>query len=376
MDINKVMNISHLTANLSVQRVSNFELYRILCMIAIIAHHYMYHSGFISGPIADNPFDAKTIFLLLFGMWGKVGINCFLMITGYFMCKSHITVRKFIKLLGCVYIYRIVVYFVLFFAGFQELSVPSLVKLIMPVWNFNYNFVSCFLAFWLTIPFWNKLIQHITQRQHTYLICLLLTFYTLLASIPKFTVSINLITWFGVIYLISSYIRLYPITLFKKKRLWGIFSMISIILAMVSVLVIHYIFPAKDCYAFVSNSNKIFALTTAVSTFIWFRNLNLTYSKVINVLGSTTFGVFLLHDNSEAMYKWLWINLVDGIGHYSLPFWIFILYSVLVVLAIFFYGAFIDWIRQLWIEKPFFRWYDRKFGNNKRIQSFENMMIS
>lgn len=60
-------------------RNSNLELYRIIVMILIIAHHYVVNSGLtsIGGPIALNPTSAKSLFLLLFGAWGKTGINCF-----------------------------------------------------------------------------------------------------------------------------------------------------------------------------------------------------------------------------------------------------------------------------------------------------------
>ena len=79
-------------------RLSNFELYRIIVMLLIVAHHYVVNSG-VEPLMAENPLAAKSIFLYLLGMWGKTGINCFVLITGYFMCKKQITLRKFLKLL-------------------------------------------------------------------------------------------------------------------------------------------------------------------------------------------------------------------------------------------------------------------------------------
>jgi hypothetical protein len=62
-------------------RNSNLELYRILVMLAIVAHHYVVNSGLMSLMDAD-PLNLKSIFLYLVGMWGKTGINCFVLITG------------------------------------------------------------------------------------------------------------------------------------------------------------------------------------------------------------------------------------------------------------------------------------------------------
>ena len=62
-----------------VLRESNLELYRIIVMLLIVAHHYVVNSGLLSpqGPICLDPTAPKSLFLLLFGAWGKTGINCF-----------------------------------------------------------------------------------------------------------------------------------------------------------------------------------------------------------------------------------------------------------------------------------------------------------
>ena len=86
-----------------VKRDTNLELYRIFCMLLIVAHHYVVNSGLLAEILNPLPLSAKSAYLYVLGMWGKVGINCFLMITGYFMCVSRITLRKFIKILAEIY---------------------------------------------------------------------------------------------------------------------------------------------------------------------------------------------------------------------------------------------------------------------------------
>ena len=76
------------------KRDSNIELYRIFLMLLIVAHHYVVNSGLMD-IMGDQYFSSKSIFYYLFGAWGKVGINCFVLITGFFMCKSSITARSF-----------------------------------------------------------------------------------------------------------------------------------------------------------------------------------------------------------------------------------------------------------------------------------------
>jgi len=129
-------------------------------MLLIVAHHYVVNSGLTGsgGLLMSDNTSANSIFLTLFGAWGKTGINCFLMITGYFMCTSKITFRKFLKLMGQIYLYRWVFFAIFLAAGYESISVSRIVKLIMPIWNIDNGFVSCFIVFWLTIPFLSILV--------------------------------------------------------------------------------------------------------------------------------------------------------------------------------------------------------------------------
>jgi len=338
------------------QRSSNLELYRILCMVMIVAHHFVVNSG-VGSPMSVEPTSPNTLFLLLYGAWGKTGINCFLMITGYFMCTSKITLRKFVKLMGQIYLYRWLIYPIFLIAGYETFSPGRIFKLIMPVWGFNDNFTSCFIGFWLTIPFLNILVQNMTKRQHELLLLLMLTMYMLLGSIPGFNVAMNYVTWFGIIYFIASYIRLYPNPLFDKRIFWGWMTLMCLVIASVSIFVMRRLINGG--YFFVADSNKLFAVAIAVSSFLWFKNMNIKYSKVINAFGAGTFGVLLIHANSDAMRTWLWKDSLDVVGHYSLPFDQLVLFSVVAVLAIFVICNLIDQLRIATLEKWFLNWYDR-----------------
>ena len=344
-------------------RSSNLELYRIICMLMIVAHHLVVNSGLtgLQGPMTTHPANINTALLWSFGMWGKTGINCFLLITGYFMCKSTITIKKFLKLILQIYLYKIVIFGIFLFLGYETFSLIRIVKLMMPVWGINQNFTSCFLVFWLTIPFWNILIHNMTKRQHQLLLVLLLCIYTLLGSIPKFVITFNYVTWFGVIYLISSYIRLYPHPVFENKKIWGGLLFLSIVLAICSMLLILHLFGSSLAPFFVGESNRFFAVAVAVFSFLLFKAIKLSYSKWINLIGGSTFGVLLIHANSDAMRTWLWVDTVDCVGHYNLPVMNLFFYCLSVVCVVFILCILIDRLRIKLIEIPFFKWYDNRF---------------
>ena len=104
------------------QRSSNIELYRIIVMLLIVAHHYVVNSGLTYGVINYQPTAIRSIFMYIFGAWGKTAINCFVMITGYFMCKADISIIKFIKLLFEIVFYKLIFYIVFLVYGYYDFS--------------------------------------------------------------------------------------------------------------------------------------------------------------------------------------------------------------------------------------------------------------
>lgn len=356
-------------------RSSNLELYRIVCMLMIVAYHFVVNSG-LSDQIQNAPTSLKSIFLLLFGAWGKVGINCFLMITGYYMCTSRITLRKFVKMMAQIYFFKFVLFVPLYLIGYESLTMVRLLKLLTPVSGLGTsNFVGCFIVFWLTIPFLNILIRNMTKRQHELLILLSLLVYTVCGTIPHFDVPLNYITWFGIVYFIASYIRLYPNSVFDRKTMWGWLTIMSVALALLSIVGMQYLFgktmgrPAA--HFFIVDCNKVFAVAVAVSSFLWFKNMKIRYSKVINAIGASTFGVLLIHANSDAMRQWLWYDLINCIGHYSLSLGSLVLYSLGVVLAIFVVCSILDQLRCKFLEIPFLRWYDNHSFDERLKKAIE-----
>lgn len=350
------------------QRESNLELFRIITMLLIVAHHFVVNSGLISadGPIAANPMSVNSIFLLVFGAWGKIGINCFVMITGYFMCKSQITVKKFAKLILEVMLYKIIIYLVFIVSGYENVSFMNLLQALLPITHIKQNFTGCFITFYLFIPFLNIFIGKLTERQHFKL--LLLSFFTYILfgtiHIGMFGVTMNYVSWFMVLFFIASYIRLYPKKWFSNNKICGCLLLLSLIISIASVVCCVWLGARVNRFIpfyFVTDSNTFLAVMVGIFAFLFFKNLHIPFNKFINTIGASTFGVLLIHANSDAMRQWLWKDVLDNVGHYDenyMPF-----YAIGCVLVIFIVCVIIDIIRINLLEKPFFKWWDKHFDN-------------
>lgn len=224
----------------------------------------------------------------------------------------------------------------------------------MPVSTVADNFTGCFILFWLTIPFLNILIKNISQKQHLCLLALSLAIYVLLPLLPYNRVVMNYVTWFIVLYFISSYIRLYELQLFSTWT-WGGLSILFVIISMISVLLcLRFNF---NPYWFVSDSNAILAVLTAISSFMFFKDVKIHISKFINTLGASTFGVLLIHANSDAMRTWLWKDLLNNVGWFDSRLGTIVIHSIVSVLLIYAICTLIDWLRIQLLEKRFFSRY-------------------
>ena len=206
--------------------------------------------------------------------------------------------------------------------------------------------------FFLFIPFLNVLIRNLDEKKHIYLLIMCSLTYIVFGTIHR--VDMNYVSWFMVLYVISSYIRLYPKKWMTNLKFCGFMLFLSVVLSASSVLVCTWFGKSSIC--FVTDSNTFLAVLTGVFAFLFFKNLKLPYNGFINAVASTTFGVLLIHANSDTMRQWLWKDTLDNVGHYGMP-----LYVICCLIGVFAVCSMVDFIRIKLIEKPFFNFWDKKY---------------
>lgn len=344
-------------------------------MFLIVAHHYVCNSGLLE-IIGTAPFTSTSITMFIFGAWGKVGINCFVLITGYFMCKSKITWRKLGKLYLQIIFYSIAIYSIFCILGDNSFRLQSLISCLFPFKGVAKNFVSCFLIFYLLIPFLNLFLQHLNKRLHTYLILLLVSIHSIIPSVPTMEHTFNYVEWFVTLYFIAAWIRNYSSTLRISHRQWGILSLISLLLSCLSIIVLCYYIKDKNMeplkvWLMVFDCNKILALTTSVTTFMWFKDLQIKNYSWINTVGATTFGILLIHANSSSIMKFIWVDTFDVVGHLNESWLTSLAYAVAISLIVFLACSFIDWLRIKFIEERLLNVFENIFN-----KLFKNTKIS
>lgn len=342
-------------------------------MACIIAHHYIVNSGIIGNVLTENVLSANSIFALIFGWGGKTGINCFVLITGYFMCQSDISIRKFLKLFLEVEFYKVVINLVFFASGYETFSVQLLFRRLVPVYGIGTDFTQSYLIFFFFIPYLNLLIKNMNEKFHRNLVILCLVTDSLIQTVFLAPKAFTYVGWFMSLYFIASYIRKcsegeYRNNIISKefvnnRKIWGRATVLSLFLSWGSVVygAWYYSVSGKNyIYSLVADSNRLFAVMTAVSAFLFFKNLDMKYSKVINVIASATFGVLLIHANSDTMRKWLWMDTLQNVNAYHSDFIFFVCHAFVSVFLVFMIGVLIDLFRICFVERPVFGWLSKK----------------
>lgn len=373
----ETVNVSSEKIKTAPGRNSNIELLRIVAMLVIVAHHYVVNSGLIDLIGAAPSLTRNSIFLLLFGSLGKTAINCFLLISGYFMCTQKMTLKKFLKLFLEVEFYKIVINLLFILFGYH-FTYKALFMKFTPFYGIGRGFVPSIVPFFLFIPFLNVLIHAMDKKMHLKLIMLCLFIFTIIPSftVPPFLVNAEVclgdLGWFSVVYLLAAYIRLYPENWFQRKNLWRISAAVSLMLSFASIIVMAHIirsFGMKSVYYpyfFISPSSKILALTTSVCVFMSFISMDAFYSKIINKVAAAVFGVLLIHANGSTMRHWLWKDLLKNVKYINADFSTLLLHALCCVVGIYVICTIIDMMRIEFIEKPFFKWFDKHMTNARQ----------
>lgn len=340
-------------------RKSNLELMQIVLMLLVIAHHYVVNSG-VASNWATGDYTPQAVLLLLFGMWGKICINSFVMITGYFMCKSRLTWIKILKLAAEVYFWNLVLTFIFAIAG--NMGTNEIVKsLVWPVREIGGSFTASFIAMYMMIPFINRLLSALDKKSLLKLIGLLLFIFTFCTTFLASSTAFYEVGWYVTLYLIAAYIRLYPAHWMCDHRSATRFLAACVALSVASVVFVMLASSSlglgNHAYYFVVDSGKVMAALTGCAIFIFFNSLDIGYVPFINKVASTVFGVLLIHTNSDAVRQWLWHDVFDVSGLYqSCNLVELAITSIIIVLMVFCACSVLDMMRIVLLEKPLFKW--------------------
>lgn len=283
-------------------RNSNFEMLRIISILMILFHHFSLNYG-----INLNEKNIVAFFDFLY-IGGQIGVNCFVLITGYFMIKTKIKIKNIFLIITQTTIFSIILYFITIFFGEQQFSLIGFLAAIFPVLFNTYWYVTTYVGLYFLIPFINKLIRCMSKRSFEILLIFLLIKDSLLPTIACNYLTSNL-SRFVMLYCIGAYIRCYldyqNEKVQKKYKYYALIGYISLffIVLCFELLSMKMPFLLSHKYYFTAG-NKIVAVIISMLIFLSFKESKIKFNKIINTIGSTTFGIYIFHAGYGEMIIW------------------------------------------------------------------------
>lgn len=267
------------------QRQLNFELLRVLSILSIVVGHL----GAI-GPGLTNP-------LCYLG-----DVNCFVLISGYFMIAGRFKAIRFIRLAFETIFYCFAISLV-FYLFDPSVGLSGLLKSLMPFGPhaYSYWFINKFLGLLLLQPFLSKLAYVMSRRQYKWLIVVLLLLNTeLLQGFPFSCLFDNgwSLPWFVTLFLIGGYVRLY--NPFSGVKNWGVCWLVSALV----------MFTAMKWFGewFNMQYNQWFFFAKSLTMFMWVRTMTISsdsvIGKTVQFVSPNILAVYLIH-SQHLMIGWL-----------------------------------------------------------------------
>lgn len=291
------------------ERQSNFELLRTVSMLLIVAWHFSMEAFWIPD---NEPVTFNVLYLHFIGFGGRLGVDLFVLISGYFMVNQRFRGRKVLRLwLHCLFVPG---FFGLIALALGRTGIRELLGVLVTPINNSYWFVTTYFLLYLLSGYINAMIRAVSRRALLGIIVILAAVYTVFPTFLALRLDGSTLMFFILLYLIAAYIRLYSPKILESR--WGLaagaafhlgcnlFSCVLLSLREAMPLLGHI-------GQRMSQMTDTTVVISAVLIFCGFKNLKIRYSKGINLFGAASFGVYLVHSNPFTDHL-LWVGMMKS----------------------------------------------------------------
>lgn len=291
------------------KRDSNFEVLRILSMIMIVFHHLSVHSGLNLSTIEIFP---NVLWIKFIQMGGKIGVNLFVLISGYFLINSErIKISKILKLWGQMLFTSISIYIVFCILGLEHLKIQYIIKRILPVIFEEWWFSSTYFVLYIISPVLNNMLKRIERNNYKRMLLIMLVFWCIIPTLFGTSFQSNSLIWFVTLYCVAGYIKLYGQDWKISNKKYFLLALVIVIFTYSSVILLDLknirVSNFENNILYFYNMQRLPMFLISLFVFLGFKETTVEYSRFINIIASTTFGIYLIHDDNY-MRRFLWID--------------------------------------------------------------------
>lgn len=273
-------------------RESSAELLRIICILSVLMHHFCIHALYpeiVPLSVTDKGWDSRLI-LSLYGFVYSIGINCMILISGWFGIKTRW--RGFINL------YVIYAFYVLLASYHQFFSWETLFHTLMPFSQGHLWFMQCYLGLFLIAPILNAALEHMSYKQ---LGCALLLigvgtqYFGSFWQMKAFDINGYSIAHFAYLYLIGGFLRRVATDDTRQKYRWYFFGAYVVFALIWGACTMLVAYGVRIPHWNVWGQNNTVLMLKDIAFFLFMMSWHFQ-NKVINRFAASTLGVYMLND--------------------------------------------------------------------------------
>ena len=288
------------------KRQSNIELLRILAMFMIL----VIHANMISLPkplssdLALNLLSTTTRYFI--ESLGIVGVNVFVMISGWFLIRTRLkSVLSFLFQIIVLWGGGFIIFLIL---GKTELSLSNIQEIFFFTrWDW---FIKAYIVLMIIAPVLNTYLENVSEKQMRIVILGFFIFsstYGWIGGAQRFFVyGYGPLLFIG-LYLLAHYAQRISYGMETPQRIKKIFSfnkykdlLVYLICVLTNTVLgllgLHY---GKNIYNIVYAYINPFTIIGALHLLLFFSKLKIAYNKIINFLAAGSFAVFLIHSQVD-----------------------------------------------------------------------------
>lgn len=266
-------------------RQTNVELCRVVCMLLVLLVHTTYA---IFGP--PSQWDSMKIGIITLNSFSIIGVNVFVLITGYF--STRFSLRSILKLVYICFFYAVLIGALRYVLG-DTFSIRDIVF----VSNSNW-FISAYIGLCVVSPVLNKFVENCNKKNFFYTILSLIVLQVWYEIVPKlisdFSNGYSILS-FCVIYLIGRYIKIYGVADVIRNNSFKIYVAISLLSTILTIIFTKAGFHADYFNAYITKYNNPLIILSSVCFFLTFISINISYTSIVNHLAKSCIAVLIVH---------------------------------------------------------------------------------
>ena len=350
------MKDTELRAAPAAARNSALELLRIAAMVMIVLSHVCVHSGFDKW---NMPVSLNRIFIQ-WGNLGNLGVDIFVMISGYFLCAKEKPTRSLGKLLVQVWFYSVALFIVCWLGFGYSYAKKDLLEVLLPTVFNEYWFFTAYFVLLIISPYLNMFLAQASKEVMQKLLLALVILWVLIPTFLSQGMYLSEVPQFVLFYMIGAYFRKYPDNCFRNRKVRMMVTVFSFVMLFSSTVVFELLGTKIAFFAhkgtFFYGRSALPVVGCAVGLFAVAIYAKPFTSRFINTVAGCTFGVYLIHDN-PAVRKILWKQLLPNAQLSESPF---LIPGILASTAIVFVCTVgIELLRQKTVAKPMLQIYEK-----------------